>query len=131
MDATRRIVLLETGMAATWVALALLQVGPEGLRGAWWVAALAAVGFATFYYADEHRLGGVDGWSRYALAAALVVGATVGTGSIVVLTGLSLPKTVAGVLVGAAVALIAYRFLYGVVRPVPDARLERARDRAV
>jgi len=131
MDATRRIVLLEAGMAAMWVALALLEVGLEGLGEVWWVAVLSAVGFAAFYYVDEHRLAGDNGWSPYALAVVLVVTGAVGTGAIVVVTGQSVPKTVAGTLVGAAIGLLGYRFVYGVVRPVPESRLERARERAV
>jgi len=39
--------------------------------------------------------------------------------------------TISAILVGLGVGVLAYRFVYGVVRPIPADRLERAGRRAV
>jgi hypothetical protein len=41
------------------------------------------------------------------------------------------PTVVAGVMTGYGLGILGYRFVYGIVRPIPARRLERTRGRAV
>ena len=41
------------------------------------------------------------------------------------------PTIMAGVMTGYGSGILGYRFVYGIVRPIPDCRLERMRGRAV
>jgi len=131
MDAARRVVLLEGGMGVLWIALGALYDGVVGLRAAWWVALAAAVATAVVAYTDEHGLHGQDDWRRYAAAAAGVVGAAIALAFVVFVTDLAALTVVDAGIVGMGVGLLCYRFVYGVVRPVPQSRLDAARERAV
>ena len=41
------------------------------------------------------------------------------------------PKVMAGVMTGYGLGILGYRFVYGLVRPIPEQRVERTRGRAV
>ena len=131
MDAARRVVLLELGMGLLWLALGVLNVGIDGLGQVWWVAAGSFLAGVTAVYADEHDLHGWDDWYRAAATVVGVVAWVIAVGIVVVLTKLSVLTVVGGALAGLGAGLLCYRFVYGVVRPVPKARLERASGRSV
>ncbi|ELZ27746.1 hypothetical protein C475_07490 [Halosimplex carlsbadense 2-9-1] len=131
MDAARRVVLLECGMGALWIALGALNVGVAGLREAWWLALVAAVVTVAVAYVDEHDLFGWDDWRRYAAAIVCVVAATVAVGLVVVATELVVLTVVSAALAGMGVGLLSYRFVYGIVRPVPKSRRDAAEERTV
>ncbi|WP_459194474.1 hypothetical protein [Halosimplex sp. J119] len=131
MEAARRIVLFEAGMGAAWILLGVLNAGPDGLRDGWWLAVAAFVATAGATYADEHRLVDVDEWHRYAFAIVSVVAATAGCAVVIVATDMAVLTVVGVGFVGMGAGLVVYRVVYGVVRPLPESRLEGARDRAV
>ncbi|QLH77066.1 hypothetical protein HZS55_07065 [Halosimplex rubrum] len=124
MDAARRVVLFEGGMGVVWIALGALNVGVAGLREAWWVALAAAVATVAVTYTDEHDLFGWDDWQRYAAAVVGVVAAAVAVGLVVLATSLVVLTVVSAGLAGMGAGLLCYRFVYGVVRPVPQSRLD-------
>ncbi|QLH81500.1 hypothetical protein [Halosimplex pelagicum] len=123
MDTARRVVLLEVGMGAIWIALGVLNVGVAGLREAWWVALAAAVTTVAVTYTDEHDLLGWSDWRRYAAAIVAVVAIAVAVGVVAIATDLVVLTVVSGGLAGMGAGLLGYRFVYGVVRPVPESRL--------
>ena len=131
MDAARRVVLLEGGMGLLWVALGALYVGLDGLGEAWWVVAGSLLAGVAAVYADEHDVHGLDEWYRAAATVVGVVAWVTAVGIVVVLTELSVLTVVGGALAGLGAGIVCYRFVYGVVRPVPKARLERAGGRSV
>lgn len=131
MDPARRVVLFETVMGVAWILLGVLNVGFAGLREGWWLAVVALVATVATTYADEHRVIAVDEFYRYALAIVGVVAATVGCGIVVVVTDMVIMTVVSVVLAGMGVGLVSYRVVYGVLRPVPESRLDGARRRAV
>lgn len=131
MDASRRVVLFEGGMGLLWTLFGLGNGGFDGLREAWWLAVLAGVATVALVSADEQRFTHWDGYRRGALAIASVVAATVLVGAVVVATTIPVQTAVSIALVGIGLGLLVYRLVYGVVRPVPRARLDRAGDRAV
>jgi DNA-binding transcriptional LysR family regulator len=131
MDAARRVVLLEGGMGALWIGLGVLNVGVDGLREAWWVALAAAVATVTVAYTDEHDSLGWSDWRRYAAAVVGVVAVAVAVGAVALATDLVVLTVVSAALAGMGAGLLPYRLVYGVVRPVPESRLDGARERAV
>jgi len=131
MDTARRVVLLECGMGVLWIGLGVLNVGLADLRAAWWIALAAAASTVAVAYTDEHDLFGWSDWRRYAAAVAGVVAAAVAVGLVVLATDLVVLTIVSAALAGMGTGLLAYRFVYGVVRPVPESRLDAAGDRAV
>lgn len=131
MDTARRVVITETGMGVLWILLGVVNVGIDGFRGTWWLVALAAVATAALVYADEQRLGDWDEFSRGALAIAGVLAAVVAVWVVVWVTTLSVPTAVSAAMAGTGVGLVGYRVVFGVVRPVPESRLEASRERAV
>ncbi|QPV61814.1 hypothetical protein I7X12_13770 [Halosimplex litoreum] len=131
MDTARRVVLLEGTMGTLWIALGVVNVGLAGLRAAWWVAFAAAVATVAVAYTDEHDLFGWGDWRRYAAATVGVVAAAVAVGLVAVATDLVVLTVVSAGLAGMGAGLLCYRFVFGVVRPVPKSRLDAARERAV
>jgi O-antigen/teichoic acid export membrane protein len=118
-------------MGGLWIALGSMNVGVAGLREAWWVALAAAVATVAIAYTDEHDLFGWNDWRRYAAATVGVVAAAVAVGLVAVATDLIVLTVVSAALAGMGAGLLGYRFVYGVVRPVPKSRLDAARERAV
>lgn len=131
MDAARRVVLFELGMGLVWVLLGATSIGPADLREAWWTSVLAFVALVAVVYADEHRVVAWDEWQRYAAAVVGVIASTVLVGVVAVLTDLALVTVIGAALVGTGAGLLSYRTVYGVVRPVPESRLDAARRRTV
>ena len=118
-------------MGGVWVGLGLLNVGLTGLREAWWVG-LAALGVtAAVRYADEHGVVSWDEWHRYAAAIVGVVASVVACAVVVFLTGLAVLTVVSVALAGTGLGLLVYRTVYGVFRPLPEARLDGTDDRSV
>ncbi|WP_415378661.1 hypothetical protein [Halosimplex sp. TS25] len=131
MDAARRVVLFEGGMGVAWILLGLLNVGVAGLREGWWLGLAALAATVATVYADEHRVVDVDEWYRYALAIVGVVAAVAVCGAVVVVTDMVVLTVVSVVLAGMGVGLLAYRVVFGVLRPVPESRLDGANNRAI
>jgi len=131
MNAARRVVLLECGMGVLWILLGLLYVGRSGIRDAWWVALVALVGTVGVVAADEHRLVAWDEWYRAAAAIVGVIASVIVVAAVAVLTDLVVLIVVGAALAGSGTGLVAYRLVFGVVRPLPDARLDDATDRSV
>ncbi|WP_436929930.1 hypothetical protein [Halosimplex halobium] len=130
MDAARRVVLLELGMGLLWLGYGFGMTGFAGLRSGWWLAVPAAAGTVALMYAEEHRVADWDPYYRGGLAIALVVGFTAVVGAVGALTALSVVDAIAVAMTGIGAGLLPYRFVYGVVRPVPESRLAAARERA-
>ncbi|WP_436923191.1 hypothetical protein [Halosimplex amylolyticum] len=131
MDTARRVVLFEGGMGAAWILLGVLNVGVAGLREAWWLCLAALVATVATAYADEHRVVALDEFYRYAVAIVGVVAAVAVCGAVVALTDVAVLTVVGVVLAGIGAGLLGYRVVYGVLRPLPESRLDGAKKRAV
>jgi hypothetical protein len=99
----------------------------------WWVPVPAALLAATAGMA-QHYTEHV-GFERTRDEAALALGAIVlpvGVAGALVVTGSPLgPPLALAAFVGTGAGFLGYRFVFGVLRPVPEKRLERAGERAV
>ena len=131
MNVARRVVLLECGMGVLWMLLGLLNVGRSGIRDAWWVAVLALVVTSSVVGADEHRLVDWDDWYRYAAAIVGVIASVVAVALVAVTTDLVLLTIIGAALAGTGAGLLAYRVAFGVIRPLPESRLDGANERSV
>jgi len=118
-------------MGVLWLALGVTNVGLDGLREGWWVALAAVVVTVVVAYTDEHDPFGRNDWRRYAAAVVGVVAAAIAVGLVALVTDLDVLTVVSTALAGMGTGLLGYRFVYGVVRPVPESRLDGARERAV
>ncbi|MFB6164120.1 MAG: hypothetical protein ABEJ31_03080 [Haloarculaceae archaeon] len=130
MTPERRVLLVD-GLAG----LAVLAVG-MGLLDAplqWWVLVLAsvtAISVAGVLFGVERDQ--FESIGRALLVAALFVLAPLGVAAATALARPTLGAALAfAVFLGVGGGIIGYRFVFGVLRPVPERRLERARDRAV
>jgi hypothetical protein len=126
-----RKVLLGDGLVALSVLLpGLLYFGPALV---WWVPMPAALLVATTG-AAQHYSEHV-GFERARDEAALALGAIVvpvAAAGVLVVTGSSLgPPLALAVFVGTGLGFLGYRFVFGVLRPIPEKRLARAGERAV
>lgn len=131
MNAARLVVLLECGMGVLWLLLGVLNVGRSGLQESWWVAVLALVLTVAVVGADEHRLVEWDQWYRYAAAIVGVIASVVAVGTVAVVTDLVVLTIIGAALAGTGAGLLAYRVVFGVVRPLPASRLDGANERSV
>jgi hypothetical protein len=125
MDAARRVVLVEGVLGTLWVVYGLGQ-SLSTLRLAWWVAAGGAVGIAALLYLEEHRWTGWGAYRRGGTTIAAVLAAVALCGAVVVATDLAVVTVVRVGLGGVGVGLLCYRFVYGLVYPVPRSRIEQA-----
>lgn len=76
---------------------------------------------------EEHGYVPADTWTWFAIVVAGVVAVAV----VAVFVGPATRVTVSALLVGLGLGVFAYRLGYGVVRPIPERRLERVRNRGV
>lgn len=113
------------------VAAIVLGLTFSGTLSAWGVPVglLAGAGVGTILYRADR-----DGFAETSdelKAYGALVGGVLVLGAAVVLVGQATPSGAArAALIGGGGALVGYRFVYGVVRPVPEARLQRQRERA-
>jgi len=132
MDAARKILLFDSLLGTVWIVTGLSVAASREIASVWWlvgVGGLAAVGLLA---AEEHGHTPADSlrWFGVTIVGVLVVGVV----TVVATTSLfTFDATVAigAHLVGLGVGLLGYRLLYGLVWPIPDAGLDRARERAV
>ncbi|MFC7193531.1 hypothetical protein ACFQL4_00940 [Halosimplex aquaticum] len=73
----------------------------------------------------------MDEFYRYALAIVGVVAVVAVCGAVVVATDMVVLTVVSVVLAGMGAGLLGYRIVFGVLRPVPESRLDGAKKRAV
>lgn len=118
-------------MGASWILLGVLYVDLASLRAAWWLGVLATVAAAALWYAEEHGVLGGDEFTLSVVGIVSVIAAVVVCGVVAVVTDLSVQTVVSVTLAGIGVGLLGYRVVYGAVLPVPERRLERARDQHV
>lgn len=116
--AERRLILQDLVLAASNLLIFLLLDGTLSVTGEWWIAAVVAlVSGCLFAAADRSRMG---------LWALFVAGVTA-MGVIVWMTTLDAPP-VGGftrLFLGLALGMGGNRFVFGVVRPVPEFRRRR------
>jgi len=118
-------------MGVLWLGLGVLNVGLAGLREVWWVGLAALGATAAVCYADEHGVVSWDEWYRYAAAVVGVVASVVACAVVAFLTDLAVLTVVSVALAGTGLGLLVYRTVYGVLRPLPEARLDSTDDRSV
>jgi len=130
MTPERRVLLGDSAVALSALLPGLLYFGDALV---WWVpvpAALLVVTTGAAQHYTEHV-----GFERTRDEAALALGAIVvpvAVAGTLVLTGSPLgPPLALAVFTGTGLGFLAYRFVYGVLRPIPEKRLERAGKRAV
>jgi len=130
MDAARRVLLLDFGMALSWIALGALQASPATLAGRWWVVALAfAVTVGTWHVGDR-RTARRGGWAAVAVGGLALFVLPFALALALLTVGPPISLIAAG-LVGVGLGVCGYRTLYGLVWSIPEHRLERARGRSV
>jgi len=116
--AERKLVLQDLVLAASNLVIFLLLDGTLSATGQWWIAAVVAlVSGGLFAAADRSRVGL---WALFVAGVAAI-------GGIVWMTTLDAPP-VGGftrLFLGLALGLGGNRFVFGVVRPVPDYRRRR------
>jgi hypothetical protein len=131
VSSPRRVVLFDCALGGLWAGLGALNVGLTSLREAWWVGLSALVATAVVLYADEHGVVSWGGWERAAAAVVAVVASVVACAAVVFATTLAAVTVVGVALAGTGLGLLAYRTVYGVLRPLPEARLDGTGDRSV
>lgn len=114
------------GVAA--IVLGLTLSGGVSVWGAP-VAVLAGVGIGAILYRAD-RDGFAETSDELRAYGALVVAVLVLGAGVVVVAPATVTGTAQAALLGGGCALVGYRLVYGVLLPVPDARLERQRERA-
>ncbi|RXK47272.1 hypothetical protein [Halorientalis pallida] len=99
----------------------------------WWAVVVfvgAAVWNAGIFYRVERTA--VEESLREILVGSLVIASPVLVAIAMVVSNHPLADTIlVGVFAGFGAGILGYRFLYGIVRPIPERRLERASRRAV
>lgn len=124
MDAERRVVLVDVGMALSWVGLGLLFAERTAIE-LWWLGVLVALGIVGTTWAGDH--GVVSEWTT--VVAVIVFGVGLFAAALVwdaeLVSEALIPVTLAGMGVG----LLVYRIYFGIVRPVPEERLRGASGR--
>lgn len=130
MEPERKVLLGDGAVAVSVLVPGLLYFGSALV---WWVplpAALLSFTTAAAQHYTEHV-----GFERTRDEAALALGAIVlpiAVAGVLVVTGSALgPPLALAVFAGTGVGFLLYRFVYGVLRPIPEKRLERAGERAV
>ncbi|MFB6205642.1 MAG: hypothetical protein ABEJ05_03815 [Haloglomus sp.] len=126
-----RKVLLGDGLVAVSVLLPALFYFGTAL--VWWVplpAAMLSFTTAAAQHYTEHV-----GFARVRDEALLSLGVIVlpiAVAAVLVVTGSPLgPPLALAVFAGTGIGFLAYRFVFGVLRPIPEKRLARAGERAV
>lgn len=132
MDPRRRVLLRDFGLAI-WVLVlyATSSVQPWERSETMLAAVVGGVAFACFAYVSEHtdRFDGlVDDLGPHVVAV-LLLATALGTTTAVLATVVPIAASVA-FLFGGAVALVPYRIVFGVVKPIPERVLERERTTA-
>lgn len=128
MNERLTIVLLDGigGLAAVVLALPLLGAFDPVLAP---VVAVAAAGTGWILYQADRD--GFESPGRELAAYGLLLSAVVALGGVLFTVAGAGPVAVArAALLGGGVTLVSYRLVYGVVRPVPEPRLERQRERS-
>jgi hypothetical protein len=130
MEPERKVLLGDGAVAVSVLVPGLLYFGSALV---WWVplpAALLSFTTAAAQHYTEHV-----GFERTRDEAALALGAIVvpvAVAGVLVVTGSALgPPLALAVFAGTGVGFLLYRFVYGVLRPIPEKRLARAGQRAV
>jgi hypothetical protein len=130
MEPERKVLLGDGAVAVSVLVPGLLYFGSALV---WWVplpAALLSFTTAAAQHYTEHV-----GFERTRDEAALALGAIVvpvAVAGVLVVTGSALgPPLALAVFAGIGVGFLLYRFVYGVLRPIPEKRLARAGQRAV
>lgn len=131
MDAARRVLLVDGASGAVWLLLGALNAPGGSLASLWWVAAAGfAVAFAGLY-GSEHGLFWLEReWVGVAVAGLLLLALPFGLAAALVTETDPRAGLTVG-MIGAGVAVLCYRAVFGLLRPVPESRLERARERSV
>jgi hypothetical protein len=130
MEPERKVLLGDGAVAVSVLVPGLLYFGSALV---WWVplpAALLSFTTAAAQHYTEHV-----GFERTRDEAALALGAIVvpvAVAGVLVVTGSAFgPPLALAVFAGTGVGFLLYRFVYGVLRPIPEKRLARAGQRAV
>lgn len=122
MDVERKVVLLEVALALSWIWLGVAFAGRTAVD-LWWLATPIGLGMTGIAWVSDH--GVVSEWTTVgatvAFGVALFAAALAGHADFV--EDVVIPVT----FVGMGVGLLAYRLYFGLVRPVPEYRLRRAR----
>lgn len=118
MVTDRQVVLHDVVGGLVTIGIGTHGIGLGALLPGWWVGILAFAGSVGAHYAVEHR------YVRRVRHPWYAVLAVEGTVLLLVVFGTDLSPMVAlsAVFVGSGIAEIAYRFGFGVVRPVPETR---------
>ena len=130
MDPRRKVLLADGGMGLVLAVYGLALADPSQLASAWWLPTTAAVVAVAWMYASEHLLVGVDATKQlgaYFLVFVLIIASLA---ALVAWTPLTLTPVLRFGFGGLGAGLVCYRLVYGVVLPVPSARLAGA-ERAV
>ena len=130
MTPERKVLLGDGAVALSALLPGLLYFGPTLV---WWVpvpaALLAATTGAAQHYTEHVRFERTRDEAALALGAIVV---PVAVAAVLVVTGSPLgPPLALAVFSGTGVGFLGYRFVFGVLRPIPEKRLERAGERAV
>ena len=125
MDPRTKVLLTDGFVACLGLAQVWLNID-DGVS--WPFAAVFAVVTVVVVYAEEHGVtdrlpGSKFGWG---VALVVVVGAAILAGGFVFGPG-PMESVLLASMAGLGVGILCYRTYFGVVRPVPTARLERAR----
>ncbi|WP_247005841.1 hypothetical protein [Halorientalis litorea] len=129
MDPTRR-VLLTDGLVGV---LALATGMAFAVPFRWWLVPLAGVttlGTAAVLFSEERDALASRGYAVVLMALFVGLPGLLALGLLWVRPPLGSALAFA-VCLGLGGAVVGYRFVFGVLRPVPEKRLARARDRAV
>jgi hypothetical protein len=132
MDAQGKVLLFDSLLGIVWIVAGLTFADPAAVAGVWWFVGVAAAAAAGALALEEHGYTpeGSLQWFAIAVAGVLAVG-VVTVAAVSILLEPTATVAVSALQVGLGLGVIAYRLLYGLVWPVPDARLDRAREQAV
>lgn len=110
-----KIVGLDMGMAALNIVLGIILGATAFAAEWWWVGVVVAVVTAVLYAAADRSRAGI--WAMVAVFAA-GMGALIWTGTFSI-------GVMSLVILGLAAGMAVNRFLFGVVRPIPETRRRR------
>jgi len=132
MDAARKVLLLDSLLGVVWIGTGLSITAPTVVASVGWLVGTTALAVVGLRSAEEHGYAPADSlrWFGAAIASVLVVGVVAVVATTALFT-FDATVAVSAILVGLGVGVLGYRLVYGVVRPVPERRLERARERGV